>query len=179
MFEDSFLINLGIFVVGQVAAYRYLRTGRKTRGIMLMIFGWVLADIAMMSVFAFGQRDALFLLSLTLMQVYSLVEAFLYAIGRIRRSSGRAKEQRQKRFRSAFIHCLRNELDAAIVDYRALVRADPWDLESTIGLATALARNGKGRQARRYFRCARSLDLNDEYGDVISDELKRFSVRRH
>jgi hypothetical protein len=177
MFEDSFPINLAIFVVGQVAAYRYLRTGRKTRGVMLMILGWVLADIAMVRVFTFGQRDTTFLLSLTLMQVYSLVEAFLYTIGRIRRRRSKVKKERQKRFHSAFIHCLRNELDAAIADYRALVRMDPWDLESTLGLATALARKGKGRQARRYFRCARSLDLNDDYGDVISDELKRFSVR--
>ena len=68
-------------------------------------------------------------------------------------------------------------MDAAIADYRFLVRLDPWDLESTLGLATALARKGKGRQARRYFRSARSLDLRREYGDVIGDELKRFSVR--
>ena len=180
MFEDSFLINLVIFVVGQLAAYCYLRTGRKTRGVMLMIVGLVLADVALVRVFAFGQRDTIFLLSLILMQAYSLAEAVLYTIGRIRRRSSTAKQQRKERFRSAFLHCLRNELDAAIADYRALVKIDPWDLESTLGLATALARKGKGRQARRYFRCARSLDLKDEYGDVISDELKRFSVRhRH
>lgn len=179
MFEDSFLINLGIFVVGQLAAYRYLRTGRKTRGVMLMIFGWVLADIAMVRVFVFGQQDTVFLLSLTLMQVYSLVEAFLCTVGRIRRRSTRVKELRKELFRSAFVHCLKDELDAAITDYRGLVRMDPWDLESTLGLATALARKGRGRKARRYFRCARSLDLDHEYGDVISDELKRFSVRRH
>ena len=176
MFEDSFLINLVIFVVGQVAAYCYLRTGRKIRGVTLMILGWVLADVAMVRVFGFGQRDTIFLASLTLMQAYSLVEAFLFTIGRIRRRSSKVRQQRKERFRSAFLHCLRNELDAAIADYRALVSMDPWDLESTLGLATALARKGKGRQARRYFRYARSLDLNDDYGDVISDELQRFGV---
>ena len=177
MFEDSFIINLVIFVVGQAAAYGYLRTGRKTRGVMLMIIAWVLIDDAMMRAFAFGKRDTMFLILLTLVQAYSLVELFLFTSGRIRRRTSKIKEQRREWFRNAFLHHIRNDVDAAIADYRSLVSMDPWDLESTLGLATALARDGKGRQARRYFRAARSLDLRHEYADVISDELKRFSVR--
>ncbi|MEE9126677.1 MAG: hypothetical protein V3U11_06015 [Planctomycetota bacterium] len=177
MFEDSFLINLVIFVAGQAAAYGYLRTGRRNRGVMLMILAWVLIDFAMVRAFAFGKRDTIFLVALTLMQVYSLVEVFLFTMGRVRRRTSKVRQQRQERFESAFLHHIRNDLDAAIADYRVLVRLDPWDLESTLGLATALARKGKGRQARRYFRSARSLDLRHEYGDVIGDELKRFSVR--
>ena len=45
LFEDSFLINLVIFVAGQAAAYGYLRTGRRNRGVMLMIVAWVLIDV--------------------------------------------------------------------------------------------------------------------------------------
>jgi len=178
MFEDSFLINLVIFVMGQAAAYGYLRTGRKTRGVMLMILGWTLADVALVRVFAVGQRDTTFIVALLLMQAYSLVEAFLFVLGRTRRRSSKVKQRREEWFRSAFLHSISNELDAAISDYRALVRMDPWDLESTLGLATTLARAGKGRQARRYFRTARSLDLKNDYADVISDELKRFSVKK-
>ena len=178
MFEGSFLINLLIFVAGQATAYGYLRTGRKVRGIALMVLLLVFADVALVRVLAFQQRDIVFRLSLSLMQAYAFIELLLFATGRLRRRLPKVRQERDERFRSAFLHSIRNEMDAAIADYRGLLKLDPWDLESTLGLATALARSGNRKQARRYFRAARSLDLKDQYADVISDELRRFGVKR-
>ena len=178
MFEDSFLVNLLIFLAGQAVAYGYLRTGRKSLGLSLMILSLALVDVALVRAYAFEQRDMLFSLALLGMQAYSLVELFLFCIGRLRRRTRANRQHREKLFRTAFLHFIRNDVVAAIDDYERLLRADPWDLESTLALATALARNGESKDARRYFRSARSLDLKGNYADVISDELSRFSVQR-
>lgn len=178
MFADSFSINLLIFLAGQAVAYGYLRTGRKTRGLSLMILSLVFVDVALVRAFAFEDRGTWFRVSLLLMQVYSLVELFLFTTGRLRRRLRKNREQREQRFRNAFLHYLRNDLEAAIGEYRWLLKADAWDLEATLALATALARQGESKQARRWFRSARALDLGGRYADVISDELKRYSVAR-
>ena len=177
MFEDSFLINLGIFVAGQVIAYLYLRTGRRRRGLALVIGGWVLVDTALLERFAFQQSEVLFLWSLLLMQGWSIFEAGCYAIARVRRRRPKFLAERDRLFREGFQHYIRNELDEAVVAYRRILRGDPWDVTTTLALAMALSRGGQGRRARALLRTARNLDVDGYHGDAILDELKRFATQ--
>ena len=72
----------------------------------------------------------------------------------------------------------RDELDLAQGILRRLVRWDPWDLESTLALATVLSRKGRYRKARGLLRQARGLDRRRRFRDVIRAELRYFQVRR-
>ena len=125
MFEESFLINLLLFVGGQVAAYGYLRTGRRRRGLLLMVVGWLLVDVVLVVRFAFEHTGWWYLLSLTLLQTYSLAELVLFGLGRIRRRMARVRQARNRDFRTAYLHYLRNELQAAVRCYRRILARDP------------------------------------------------------
>lgn len=177
MFEGSFLINLGIFAMGQVVAYLYLRTGRRPRGLALMIGGWVLVDVALLERFAFQQSEVLFLWALLLMQSWSIFEVGCYVVARVRRRRPKFLAEREQLFRKGFRHYIRDELDEAAVAYRRILRGDPWDVSTTLALGTALSRSGDGRRARALLRTARNLDVDGYYGDAILDELKRFATK--
>lgn len=178
MFQDSFLINLLIFLVAQVVAYGYLRTGLIRRGVLLIIGTWLMADAALLARFAFNHTGNYYVGALWLMQVHMLLETFLYASGRLRRRLRSTVSRRRDQFSAAFRHYLRNELDQAQRILRRLVRLDPWDLESTLALATVLSRKGRYRKARGLLRQARGLDRNKRFRDVIGAELRYFKVRR-
>ncbi len=180
MFAESFLINLCIFLAGQLVAYGYLRTGRRHRGLALMFISWILVDAILVVRYALESTDSaevFYRLLLTLMQTYALVELFLYLFGRWRRRSPKVRQAREVDFRQAYLHYLRNELAPAEAAYRRILRRDAWDQEAMLGLATVQSRAGKGRQARAYFRRARSLDLQNRFGDAIGAELVRFSAK--
>lgn len=178
MFQDSFPINLLIFLAAQVVAYRYLRTGLIRRGVLLMVGTWVMADAALLARFAFSHTGDYYFGAILLLQLYTVLESFLYASGRLRRRLRSKLRWRKDLFVSAFHHYLRNELDQAQTLLRKLVRSDPWDLESTIALATVLSRKGSYRKARGLLRQARGLDRTGRFRDVIRAELRYFKVRR-
>lgn len=178
MFKDSFLPNLLILVIAQLVAYGYLRTGLLRRGVLLMVGTWVMADIALLSRFAFAYTGPYYLGALLVMQVYAVLETFLYTSGRVRRRFGATARRRKDLFFRAFRHYLRNELDQSQMILRRLVRWDPWDLESTLALATVLSRKGRHRRARGLLRQARGLDRHRRFRDVIGAELRHFKVRR-
>lgn len=177
MFEDSFLANLSIFLAGQAVAWAYLHTGRIRRGVTLMLAGWILADVALVARFAYEGGEPLYLLALTALQIWSLGEVALFSFARLRRRLGPIRRQREQLYRAAFVHYLRNELPAAQGIWRRLVRRDPWDVQSTLMLATVQARLGRRRRARSLFRAARGLDRELRMRDVIRDELKRFAAK--
>jgi hypothetical protein len=178
MWEDSFLINFGIFAAGQVTAYLYLRTGRRSRGLALMMGGWFLVDFALLRRFAFQEVDTLYFWALLSMQAWSGFEVGSYLVARIRRRRPKFLALREEWFRTGFDHYLRNELDEAAIAYRRILRGDPWDVSTTLALATTLARAGGVRRARSLLRTARSLDVGGEYRHAIGDELRRFSSAR-
>ena len=178
MFQDNFLTNFLILVAAQIVAYGYLRTGLQRRGVMLMVGTWVMVDVALLARFAFAHTGRYYLGALLVMQVYTMAEMFLYFSGRLRRRLGSTVRRRHHLFVAAFRHYLRDELDQAQGILRRLVRWDPWDLESTLALATVLSRKGSYRRARGLLRQARSLDRERRFRDVIGAELRFFKVRR-
>ncbi len=178
MFQDNFLTNFLTLVAAQLVAYGYLRTGLQRRGVLLMVGTWVMADVALLSRFACAHTGRYYRGALLLMQVYTMLETFLYGSGRLRRRLGSTVRRRHQLFCTAFRHYLRNELDQAQGILRRLVRWDPWDLESTLALATVLSRKGRYRRARGLLRQARSLDRERRFRDVIGAELRFFKVRR-
>lgn len=178
MLGDSFLFNLLVFVAGQAVAWAYLHTGRTKRGVTLMLAGWILADVALLARFAYEGGEPVYVAALSALQAWSLAEVVLFTFARIRRRLGRIRRQRELLYRAAYVHYLRNELAAALAIWRRLVRRDPWDVQSTLALATVHARLGRRRRARSLFRAARGLDRDGRLDDVIRDELKRFAAKR-
>lgn len=173
MFPDSFAGNALVFLVGQAVAWGYLRTGLLTRGVPLMAVLWLAVDVALVARFAYQETGPVYLAALAVMQACAVVETVRFVAGRLNRRRERVKERRIERYRAAFTHYLRDELEQAERLYRKLLRSDPWDLESRLGLATLLARTGARRRARSMFRRARSLDRGQRYQDVIREELER------
>ena len=176
MFQDAFWPNLAIFVLGQIAAWGYLRTGLVRRGVLLMVGAWLLADVALLARFAYEGQDLVYRVALMLMQIYSLCEFALFLYGRWRRRSPAVRERREHLLREAFLHYLRDERVAAARSYRQILRNDQWDADATLGLATVLARGGEHRRARSLFRSARSLDRTGRREQVISWELRRYAA---
>jgi hypothetical protein len=178
MFEDSLPINLSIFLAGQLVAYLYLRTGRRQRGLTLMIGGWVLIDVALVQRFAFATVDEVFYSALIAMQVWSLLEFLAYFWARIYRRRKSVRKRREIEFRDGFQAYLRNDLESAITAFRGIVRRDPWDLPVVVALATALARMGGRRSLRRsrsLFKAARDLDVDSSFDEIIAAETALFS----
>lgn len=178
MFPDSFLPNLLIFVMAQVAAWGYLRTGLIRRGAILMVSTWVLADAALLARFAYEEDGPPFRIPLYLMQTHALLETFLFAFGQLRRRFTRTARRRRELFRSAFVHYLRDELDEATGILIRLRRNDPWDLQSTLALANVMASRRRHRRAIGLYRQARGLDRHQQYRDFIGHQLRRFAARR-
>ncbi len=173
MFADSLWFNGVAFVLGQIAAWGYLRTGRVARGAALMVGGWVLADVALLARFAYDHQGGVYLCALLGMQVYSLVEFTLFVVRRWLRRRPAARDRRASLYRQAVTHYVRNELDQAEQLQRQLMRADPWDVDVAVALGCLLVRRGEPRRARRTLRAASALDRDARYVDVIREELAR------
>lgn len=173
MFEDAFLPNLLVFLLGQAAAWGYVRTGLVVRGALVMVVGWAAADIALVARFMFSETGAVYRGALILMQAWSLVEFVLFATGRILRRSKARQAEREVLLREAGIHWLKDELALARPIYARLVRRDPWDADAALGLATVLGDLGSQRPARRWLRRVRALDTKKHLADVVEIELER------
>ena len=171
MFADSVLVNVAILLLGQVAAWGYLRTGLVVREILLMVGTWVFIDVALVARHAYQSTVYTYFISLSLMQAYSIIEAILFCYGRVWRRLPGVRRRRERCFREAFIHYLRNETEPALKIYKRLLRSDPWDMHVRIALGTAFLRNGESRKARRMFRSARGLDRDHGFRDVIREGL--------
>lgn len=176
MFPGSFGANLAFFLLAQVVAWLYLRTGLVTRGLVVLIATWVLADLALVLRFAYGVTDEPYVASLGVMQAIAVAEAIRLTWRGLRRRRASFREWRTTSYREAMIAFLRNELDAARDGLLLLVRADPWDLPARLALGVVLARQGRTRAARRQFTGARRLDRKRRYADAIEIETRRLSA---
>jgi hypothetical protein len=177
MFPDAFGLNLAVFLVAQVVAWFYLRTGLTLRGTMLLLVAWGAADLALVLRFAYGDTGANYVASLAVLQGYTLFEVLRATVGLVRRRSAAAVARRESSLRAAMVAFLEDDLDAAAAGFRGLVRADPWDLQGRLGLGAVLGRQGRDRAARRQLAAARRLDRDGRFGDAITVEAERLTRR--
>ncbi len=172
MFPDAFLPNLIVFLAGQVAACGYLRTGLVNRGVHLLVLTWISADVALVARFGYAHTGTVYVLALVVMQIVSIVGIAMFAAGRIRRRRPKLKEQREGMFREAFVAYLKNDLEPAEKLYQKLVRLDPWDASTRLGLATVLSRSGQAAKSRKWLRSVRGLDSDQRFRDAVERELE-------
>lgn len=177
MFADSFWPNLLIFLLGQAVACAYLATGRVARGGCLMLGLLVLADVALVARFAYGAEHVV-VAALVCMQAYALVEAGFFAFGRWYRRRPMVQARRREDYTAALVAELRGDDLAAAQTLQRLCRRDPWDIESTLGLASANRRLGRLRSAAAMLRRARHLDRRMRMSDLIFLETSRLASAR-
>jgi len=178
MFRDSFVANLLIFGLGQLAVIGYLSTGMVRRGVALMVVTWILADLALVARFAFGDAlsgppEPIYGLALAAMQTVAVVELLLLASRRVWRRLPHVVAQRDRWFRQAFVHYLRDELEPARDLFRRLARIDPWDLPVRLAHATTVTRCGAPARGRRMLRALPALDRDGSMRDAIETEVAR------
>ncbi|MGA1524447.1 MAG: hypothetical protein ACO4CZ_10810 [Planctomycetota bacterium] len=178
MFPDAFGLNLAVFLVAQVVAWFYLRTGLTLRGTMLLLVAWVAADLALVLRFAYGNTGTAYVASLAVLQGFTIFEVLRATWGLLRRRSSAAVVRREAGLRSAMVAFLEDDLEAAASGFRGLVRDDPWDLQGRLGLGTVLGRQGHDRAARRQLAAARRLDRDGRFADAITVEAERLVRRR-
>jgi hypothetical protein len=178
MFPDAFSVNLAVFLVAQVVAWFYLRTGLTMRGTLLLLVAWGAADLALVLRFAYSDTGTSYVASLAVLQGYTLFELLRAVWGTVRRRSASATSRRADTLRSAMTAFLADDLDAAAAGFRGLVRADPWDLQGRLGLGSVLGRQGHPRAARRQLAAARRLDREGRFEDAITVEVERLGRSR-
>lgn len=177
MFADAFWPNFAFFTLGQVVACLYLATGRLVRGGCLMLAVLLLADVALVARFGYA-NEPVAVAALMLLQAYAVVEAALYGYGRWYRRRPAVLQRRRAEYRQALIADLRGDDQQAATLLRALCKRDPWDVESTLGLAVAQRRLGNVRGAGALLRRARRLDRAGRATDLIFLETGRLQDER-
>ena len=173
MFADQFLPNLSVFVLGQAAAWYYLRTGRFWIGTVSTAALWVLADLLLVARFVFGVSSQDLALPLFLLQGVALgtLAALLLALWR-RRWSATARARPQL-FAAAMAQYLRCDHVAAESTFRRLTRADPWDVAAWTALGNVLAASAQPQRARRCYRRAARVDTSRRFADFLQQQEGR------
>lgn len=173
MFLDAFLPNLTLFLLGQAAAWYYLRTGRFWVGAMATAGLWILADWALVAKFVFGAVGRDFTLPLVGMQVVALLTAALLAVALWRRRWSKTAKQRPVRFRAGLEAYLRDDLGNAQKVFTGLVRCNPWDAAAWVALGNVQRRLGRARQAAACYRRALGVDRTSDYHDLVHQQQGR------
>ena len=177
MFADLFWPNFAFFALGQVIAGSYLATGRLWRGGCLMLSVLLLADVALVARFGYGHEPTV-VAALILMQAYAIIEAGFFVYGRWYRQRRSVLARRLAEYRQALVAELQSDDVGAAKLLSGLCRRDPWDVESTLALASAQRRLGYERSASSLLRRARRLDRAGRFGDLILLESARVQTRR-
>ncbi len=178
MFPDAFLPNLGVFLLGQLAAFGCLRLGLVRRGVLLLLLQWVLLDAALLLRFAHGEVGIGYVGPLTGMQVVALGSAAWFGYWQWRRRYSRTARQRDQIFAQGQQQYLRDDLPAAFATFRRLHRHDPADVPAAIAFAAVLAARGQPRMAARVLHSARALDRDREYADLLEFRLQQVAPAR-
>jgi hypothetical protein len=167
VFAASLLLNLFAFLVGQIAALSYLRSGRTWLGLTGIVASWLLLDGWLVARFIYAASpDELRLLAASLQLVSALlVGSLAWALWRRRWSTAAGK--RTERFAVGMAQYLRSEYPAARATFTGLVRTDPWDTAAWIALGDVLAHSGQGKRARGCYRRARAVDVQRAFSDVL------------
>lgn len=172
MFADAFWPNFVLFLLGQVAAWGYLRTGLGGRGAWVLVLTWVLADVALVARFGYDHVGSVYVGSLAGMQFVAVAAFGAFLFARVRRRLkgvvGRVAALR----RAGFVAYLRGDLEVAIDKFGRILRLDPWDTSARVALGTALLRQGRARPGRRILRSVRGLDRAGSYTHAVQSELR-------
>lgn len=171
MAPHAFLPNVVAFLVGQVAAWHYLRTGRTWVGGLATLGVWLLLDAWLLARYVYA-ADVATLRSLAgALQLLAAATALRLLQQLWRRHRSPAARERIHRHRGALVSYLRGDWAAAVAGYRALVRTDPWDAAAWIGLGDALARTGNRKAADRCYWRAAGVDVGKAHADLL--QLRR------
>lgn len=167
MLPTSFWSVFLAFLVGQAAAWIYLRTGRLLLGILATACVWILFDWWLLVRYVFAaDADTLGTVA-GLLQATAIWIALWLAFGRWRRRWSAAARSRTERFAAGMAQYLRRDHAAARATFTGLVRTDPWDAAAWIALGDVFARAGAAARARRCYRRARAVDIQGQYADLI------------
>ena len=172
MFADQFLPNLSVFVLGQAAAWYYLRTGRFWIGAASTAALWVLADVLLVARFVFGVSTQDLALPLFLLQAVALGTAAALLLAQWRRRWSATARARPQLFAAAMQQYLRCDHVAAASTLRRLTRADPWDVAAWTALGNVLAKASQPQRARRCYRRAAQVDTGRRFADFLQHQQK-------
>lgn len=167
----AFLPNLFAFLLGQAAAWYYLRTGRTWVGGLATLVLWSSFDAWLLARYVYAADGATMRGLAALLQAFAVGLALRLAQQMWRRSRSSAARARSDRFRTALGAYLRSDWPAAEAGYRGLVRTDPWDAAAWLGLGDVLSRQGKDKAARRCWRRAEGVDAARAHADAL--QLRR------
>jgi hypothetical protein len=167
VFAASFLLVFVSFVVGQLAAWSYLRTGRFLPGFVATVLLWSLLDWWLVARFVFAVDLAELRWPAAALQAVAVTTAAVLLFGRWRRRWSAAARQRTERFGAGMSQYLRGDYAAARTTFAGLVRTDPWDAAAWIGLGDVHARTGQLRRARRCYRRASGVDTSGEHTELL------------
>ena len=167
----AFLPNLVAFLLGQAAAWYYLRTGRTWVGGLATLGLWISFDAWLLARYVFAADGATMRSLAAVVQVLAVALTLRLAQQLWRRRRSPAARARSDRFRTALGAYLRSDLAAAEDGYRGLVRTDPWDAAAWLGLGDVLSRQGKDKAAQRCWRRAEGVDITRAHADAL--QLRR------
>ncbi|MBL9077632.1 MAG: hypothetical protein JNL08_09020 [Planctomycetes bacterium] len=173
MFADQLWPNLLLFAAGQAAAWYYLHTGRTRIGAASTVALWVLVDWWLVAHYVYRASGGDLLLPLGLMQATALLTVAALGFALWRRRWSAAAKARPERFTAGMATYLRGDLPAAELEFRRLVRTDPWDAAAWLALANVLARAGRVGPARRCCRRALGVDTTKAHAELVQHQLAR------
>ena len=165
MFVDAVWVNLAIFAVGQLFAWRYAHSGRFWVGACVTILLWTSLDWWLVGRYLLSYAPGQLALPLGALQITAAVTAAAYSWARVRRLRGR--RQRAPGHRAALARLLRGDLEGAIAAYRGLVWSDGWDASAWVGLGDAYRRSGERGKAARSYRRAGAVDVSGQLADLL------------
>lgn len=167
MFAALFLPNLLAFVIGQSAAWYYLRTGRFWTGFTTTVLLWVLLDWWLVARYVLAVEAVELRLPAAALQALALATAAALAFGLWRRRWSKTARARTEHFGAGLRAFLRSDYGDAQATFTRLVRTDPWDAAAWIALGDVLARSGQPGKAQRCYRRAHAVDTRQGYADLI------------
>jgi len=172
VFPDAFLPNLALFVLGQAAAWFYLRTGRFWVGAISTASLWLFADWAVVARFVFAAEGADYLLPLGGMQVVAIGLAVVLAVALWRRRWSKTGKARDERFGEGLRAYLREDLPLAQRLFRSLVSCNPWDAAAWLALGNVERRLQRPRKAAACYRRALGVDRASDYVHLVHQQQR-------
>lgn len=174
VFVDAVWVNLAVFAVGQLFAWRYARGGRFWVGAGVTVLLWASLDWWLVGRYLLAYAPEQQALPLAGLQLTAAVTACAYLWACVRQRRGR--RQRDVGHRQALACLLRGDHAGATEAYRGLVWSDGWDAAAWIGLGDAYRRSGARGKAARSYRRARAVDVSGQLADVLDHRGRLLEV---
>ena len=165
VYVDAVWVNLAIFAVGQLFAWRYAHSGRFWVGAGVTVLLWTSLDWWLVGRYLLAYAPEQQALPLAGLQLTAAATAFAFLWACVRRRRGR--HQRDAGHRQALACLLRGDHAGATEAYRGLVWSDGWDAAAWIGLGDAYRRSGARGKAARSYRRAGAVDVSGQLADVL------------